>query len=105
VAKSKEVELTLAAPLEVVEDYQEKLREQQVRAFQMESLKLRKLAKARLEKLKPSRTMPRYLRRALYSGDIGRIEACIDKALAEGFTSEELEKQVDQLVAQIEKEN
>lgn len=43
-------------------------------------------------------TLPRYLIRALESGDAGRVEACIDKALSEGWTEERLDKAIDVLI-------
>lgn len=42
-------------------------------------------------------TLPRELVRALESGDVDRVEACINKALDDGWTEDELEKKIEDL--------
>ncbi len=78
-------------------DYFEQLKKQKQDVFDLDTQKTKRLVKRRLEKLKTRRDLPRYLLRALESGDQGRVEACIDKALGEGWTQEGLSKAIDQI--------
>jgi hypothetical protein len=88
------------------DDYFETLKSQKVQQFDFIKAKhLRKVKNGqsilnRLDGAK-GKVIPRYLRRALFSGDEARVEACIDKALGEGWSELELEDQVNLLSARI----
>ena len=82
-------------------DYFELLKKQKQDAFDLDTQRTKRLVRRRLEKLKPGRDLPRYLLRALESGDAGRVEACIDKAMGEGWNEEALSKAVDQKISEL----
>ncbi len=90
----------------MTEDYFAKLKEQKRSEFNWVNragfarAKALEAKKERFDKAR-EKVIPRYLRRALYSGDLGRIEACIDKALDDGWEREELEDAVNLLAAQV----
>ena len=82
-------------------DYFEQMKKQKRDAFAMDTAKVKRLIRGRLDKLKLSRDLPRYLLRALESGDAGRVEACIDKAMGEGWNEKDLSRAVDQKISEL----
>ena len=82
-------------------DYFERLKAQKQAAFKVKDDRVTKIFKDRLTKLKTARPLPRYLNRALESADLGRIEACIDKAMGEGWTEEEIHLALDIMKAHV----
>ncbi len=81
-------------------DYFETLK-QQADAFSAKAdQRLKAGIRKRAEQLRDHRPLPRYLLRALESGQLGRVEACLDKAMGEGWTEEQLENSLDTMNAE-----
>ncbi len=78
-------------------DYFETQKRQKLELFDLETAKAKRVIRKRIEELKPARPLPRYLTRALESGDLGRVEACIDKAMGEGWTPDDIHAALDEL--------
>ena len=83
-------------------DYFETLKQQKVEAFKVADKRLKEKIRQRADELTASKPLPRYLLRALESGDLGRVEACIDKAMGEGWTSDEIHTTLDKMKAHVE---
>ncbi len=83
------------------EDYFESLKQQKVDTFKAADRKLKAAIRARADDLTAAKPLPRYLLRALESGDLGRVEACIDKAMGEGWTSDEIHTTLDKMNAHV----
>lgn len=82
-------------------DYFETLKQQKMDAFKVADDQLKARIRKRADELQKSRPLPRYLLRALESADLDRIEACIDKAMGEGWTEEEIHLTLDVMKAHI----
>ncbi len=85
----------------MVEDYFETLKQQKVDVFQEANKRLKAKVRERANELSAAKPLPRYLLRALESGDLGRVEACIDKAMGEGWTADEIHTTLDKMNAQV----
>ena len=83
------------------EDYFEALNQQKVDVFNEANKKLRAKVRQRANELSAAKPLPRYLLRALESGDLGRVEACIDKAMGEGWTADEIHITLDKMNAHV----
>lgn len=83
----------------MTEDYFDTLKKQKVDAFKVADKRLKARVRERADELQAAKPLPRYLLRALESGDEGRVEACIDKAMGEGWTEAELRVSVDLMIA------
>ncbi len=85
----------------MVEDYFDKLKQQKVDVFQRANQRLKARVRERANELTAAKPLPRYLLRALESGDVGRVEACIDKAMGEGWTADEINTTLDKMNASV----
>jgi hypothetical protein len=83
------------------DDYFERLKQQKVDGFKAADVRLKARIRERADDLTAAKPLPRYLLRALESGDLGRVEACIDKAMGEGWTSEEIDITLDKMKAHV----
>jgi hypothetical protein len=84
-----------------MDDYFERLKEQKQASFKIASDRLKSRMRQRHTELQTAKPLPRYLLRALESADLGRIEACIDKAMGEGWTEEEMTLSLDVIKAHV----
>ena len=82
-------------------DYFEKLKAQKVEVFKARNVAVKAKVRERANEFSMAKPLPRYLLRALESGDLGRVEACIDKAMGEGWTAEEMEITLDKMKAHV----
>jgi len=82
-------------------DYFETLKAQKVDVFKEANKKMRAKVRERANELSTAKPLPRYLLRALESGDLGRVEACIDKAMGEGWTADEIHLALDLMKAHV----
>ncbi len=79
-----------------MEDYS-KIQHKQFHEMEKINLdRIKKLVRGRIDKLKNETPLPRYLLRALESGEEYRVEACINKAIKEGWTADDLSTAIDQ---------
>lgn len=85
----------------MTEDYFETLKQQKIENFKMLDTRLKSRIRQRADEFTAAKPLPRYLLRALESGDLGRVEACIDKAMGDGWTAEEIETTLDKMKAHI----
>jgi hypothetical protein len=84
-----------------MDDYFERLKQQKVDGFKIADQRLKDRVRQRATELQTAKPLPRYLLRALESADLGRIEACIDKAMGEGWTEEEMTLSLDVIKAHV----
>jgi hypothetical protein len=82
-------------------DYFDRLKQQKVDVFKAADARLKARVRERADDLTAAKPLPRYLLRALESGDLGRVEACIDKAMGEGWTAEEINITLDKMKAHV----
>jgi hypothetical protein len=82
-------------------DYFETLKKQKVDVFKEADKRLKARIRQRADDLTAAKPLPRYLLRALESGDLGRVEACIDKAMGEGWTADEISLTLDKMNAHV----
>jgi hypothetical protein len=83
----------------MTQDYFDKLKQQKVDVFKAADARLKARIRHRADELQGSKPLPRYLLRAFESGDLGRVEACIDKAMGEGWTADEIDITLDKMKA------
>ncbi len=79
-----------------MQDYSVIQQEQFRKAAEQNTERIKKLVRGRIDKLKLQKPMPRYLLRALESGEEYRVEACINKAIKEGWTPDDLSTAIEQ---------
>ena len=84
-------------------DYFERLKEQKKATFDIKEKRIKDRVRSRATEFETAKPLPRYLLRALESADLGRIEACIDKAMGEGWTEADIHLALDILKAQVKK--
>jgi hypothetical protein len=84
-----------------MDDYLDRLKQQKIDAFKVADARLKARIRHRADELQTAKPLPRYLLRALESADLGRIEACIDKAMGEGWTEEEMTLSLDVIKAHV----
>ncbi len=79
-----------------MENYILKQQEQFKQASEHNNERIKKLLRKRIDKIRAEKPMPRYLLRALESGEEYRVEACINKAITEGWTPDDLSTAIEQ---------